>query len=58
MKLIENWLYRNLCRLEVFAYEVDAYLAAQGGNYEWAAECVLRKSYAQQELDRMEVNYG
>ena len=55
---MNNWLYKQLCRLEVFAYEVDAYLAAQGGNYEWAAECVLRKSYAQQELDRMEVNYG
>ena len=54
MKL-SNFLLRNLCRLEVFAYEVDAYLAAQGGNWEWAAECVLRKSRAQQELNRLEV---
>jgi len=54
MKL-SNWLYRHLCRWEIFCYEVDAALAAQGGNYEWAAECVLRKSRAQQELNRLEL---
>ena len=55
---MNNWLYKQLCRLEVFAYEVDAFLAAQGGNYEWAAECVMRKARSQRELDLLEVNNG
>lgn len=57
MKL-SNWLYKQLCRMEVFAFEVDAFLAAQGGNYERAAECIMRKTRAQRELDLLEVNHG
>lgn len=53
-----NWIYRQLVRLEVYGHEVDAHLASLGGNYEFAADCVNRKAQALNELHIAEVNHG
>jgi len=48
-------LIRFLLTCEIYAHEVDAYLARLGGNYVFAADSVVRKMRAQRELDLLRI---
>lgn len=52
---MKNRILRFILACEIYAHEVDAYLARIGGNYDLAAESILRKMRCKRELDLLKI---